>query len=50
MPFEGKGKPEALKSNYRGYFSRRINEEHRLIYKVIEEAIIIVSCKGHYDQ
>ncbi len=48
-PFEGKGKPEPLKANYRNYFSRRINEEHRLIYKVTDEAIIIVSCKGHYE-
>ncbi len=38
-PFEGKGKPEALKDNLSGYWSRRISEEHRLVYKVTEENI-----------
>jgi toxin YoeB len=47
-PFEGKGKPEALKHNLSGYWSRRINEEHRLVYKVTEENIEIFSCSGHY--
>lgn len=47
-PFTGKGKPEALKHNLFGYWSRRINEEHRLIYKVTEEIIEIYACKGHY--
>ena len=47
-PFSGMGKPEPLKSNYQGYWSRRIDSEHRLIYKVTEEHIILVSCKGHY--
>lgn len=48
-PFEGIGKPEPLKGNYSGYWSRRITEEHRLIYKVDSEAIRIISCKDHYD-
>jgi toxin YoeB len=48
-PFEGTGKPEPLKGNYRGCWSRRITSEHRLIYRVSEDAIEIVSCRGHYD-
>ncbi|MBS1486090.1 MAG: Txe/YoeB family addiction module toxin [Bacteroidetes bacterium] len=47
-PFQGLGKPEALKGNYTGYWSRRINDEHRLIYRVTEELIIVHSCFGHY--
>lgn len=47
-PFEGKGKPEPLKNNLATYWSRRIDEEHRMIYKVTENTIIIASCKGHY--
>lgn len=47
-PFTGIGKPEPLKSELRGYWSRRINDEHRLVYKVTEEMIIIASCKYHY--
>ena len=47
-PFKGIGKPEPLRGNWKGYWSRRIDYEHRLIYKVTEEKIIIVKCKGHY--
>lgn len=47
-PFEGIGKPEALKHEYSGYWSRRITDEHRLIYKVEENCIKIISCKYHY--
>lgn len=47
-PFEGLGKPEALKGNFQGYWSRRISDEHRLIYKVTESHIEIVKCYGHY--
>ena len=47
-PFEGIGKPEALKSNYSGYWSRRITEEHRIVYKVEADRIIIFKLKGHY--
>ncbi|CAD5254490.1 MULTISPECIES: Txe/YoeB family addiction module toxin [unclassified Imperialibacter] len=48
-PFEGLGKPEPLKHKYRGFWSRRINEEHRLIYRVVEGQIWIVKCRFHYD-
>jgi toxin YoeB len=47
-PFDGKGKPEALKHNFKGCWSRRITEEHRLVYKITETGDIeILSCKGH---
>ncbi|MBD2394573.1 Txe/YoeB family addiction module toxin [Cyanobacterium aponinum FACHB-4101] len=49
QPFSGKGKPEPLKHNFKGYWSRRINDQHRLVYKVTDTEIIIVSCKFHYD-
>lgn len=48
-PFVGTGKPEPLKYDLTGYWSRRINREHRLIYEVTEEIIIILSVKGHYN-
>ncbi len=48
-PFSGIGKPEPLKNNLTGYWSRRITEEHRLVYEVTDTAIIIISCKFHYD-
>jgi len=48
-PFSGLGKPEALKYEYSGYWSRRINDEHRLVYKVTDTEIIIVACKYHYS-
>ena len=48
-PFEGKGKPEPLKHKLKGLWSRRINQEHRLIYEVTESFISIVACKGHYE-
>ncbi len=44
----GLGKPERLKENYQGYFSRRITSEHRLVYKIIDELIIIAQCRFHY--
>lgn len=47
-PFSGLGKPEPLRHELRGYWSRRINDEHRLVYKVTEDAIIIVACRYHY--
>lgn len=47
-PFEGIGKPEALKFNLSGYWSRRIDDEHRLVYSVTDEAILIASCRYHY--
>jgi toxin YoeB len=48
-PFEGLGQPEPLKSNYKGYWSRRINLEHRIVYKVESDKIVIFSLKGHYQ-
>ena len=48
-PYTGIGKPEALKYDYQGFWSRRIDGEHRLIYKVKEEEIHIAKCRFHYD-
>ncbi|MFC1238984.1 Txe/YoeB family addiction module toxin [Treponema vincentii] len=48
-PFEGIGKPEPLKGNLTGFWSRRIDEEHRLVYAVEENAVLLISCRGHYD-
>lgn len=48
-PFEGTGKPEPLKENLSGCWSRRITEEHRLIYRVKDDALEILCCVGHYD-
>jgi toxin YoeB len=48
-PFVGTGKPEPLKHDLVGFWSRRINREHRLTYEVTEEIIIILSLKGHYE-
>ncbi len=48
-PFEGIGKPESLKYKYTGFWSRRIDDEHRLIYQVKENEILIVKCRFHYD-
>lgn len=48
-PFEGIGKPEPLKHQLKGYWSRRINDEHRIVYQVVsEKEIIILQCKYHY--
>ncbi|OHD96497.1 MAG: toxin YoeB [Sulfurimonas sp. RIFCSPHIGHO2_12_FULL_36_9] len=47
-PFDGMGKPEALKHELSGFWSRRITEEHRLVYEVGESHIAIASCKFHY--
>jgi toxin YoeB len=48
-PFTGLGKPEPLKHSRQGYWSRRITQEHRLVYAVQETAITIISCKTHYS-
>jgi len=45
----GLGKPEALKGNYAGLFSRRIDETNRLIYQINGDAIVVFQCKGHYE-
>lgn len=47
-PFKGIGEPEALKYNWSGYWSRRITIEHRLVYKVTSDAILIAQCRYHY--
>ena len=47
-PFEGIGKPEPLKGNLAGFWSRRIDEKHRLVYAVEEDSVLIFSCRGHY--
>lgn len=47
-PFDGVGKPEPLKHQYQGCWSRRINDSDRLVYKVEENLIIVISCKFHY--
>ncbi len=47
-PFEGIGKPEPLRENLSGWWSRRINIEHRLVYKVHEGRLIILQCRRHY--
>lgn len=47
-PFGGVGKAEPLKGNLSGFWSRRINGEHRIVYAVEEDCIVIISCKGHY--
>ncbi len=47
-PFEGTGKPEPLKHALSGYGSRRINDEHRIVYKVTEDAVYIAQLRYHY--
>ena len=47
-PFDGVGKPEPLKSDFSGYWSRRIDSERRLVYAVSETEIVIISCRYHY--
>ncbi len=49
-PFEGIGNPEPLKYDLSGYWSRRIDREHRLVYQVEDESILIYSCRYHYDR
>jgi len=47
-PFEGIGKPEPLRHGFSGYWSRRINDEHRIVYKVSDDALLIAQCRYHY--
>ncbi len=47
-PFEGIGEPEPLKYNWSGYWSRRITIEHRLVYKVTDDHLLIAQCRYHY--
>lgn len=48
-PFVGLGKPEPLRQHLQGYWSRRTTQEHRLVYKITDEEVMIVSCKYHYE-
>ncbi len=50
MPYSGIGKPESLKYDLAGYWSRRINKEHRIIYKVDDNIITIYSLRSHYER
>ena len=47
---EGIGKPEPLKHGFQGYWSRRINDEHRLVYKVVGDEVRIAACRYHYER
>ncbi len=49
-PFGGIGKPEPLKGDLSGFWSRRIDDEHRLVYAVEKEAVLIIACRGHYNE
>jgi len=48
-PFEGVGKPEALKENLSGFWSRRIDDAHRLVYTVTDTHVTIIACRYHYE-
>lgn len=48
-PFEGIGKPEPLKGEFGGFWSRRIDEKNRLVYRIVPSGLEILSCKGHYE-
>jgi len=47
-PFEGMGDPEPLRHNWSGYWSRRVDREHRIVYKISGENLIVVQCRYHY--
>lgn len=47
-PFEGIGKPEPLKHHYSGSWSRRITDEHRIVYEVLDDTVVIQHCRFHY--
>ncbi len=49
-PYQGLGNPEPLKYELTGFWSRRIDREHRLVYQVFEHELLIYSCKYHYDK
>jgi len=49
-PYEGIGKPEPLRHQFQGFWSRRIDNEHRLIYKITETSVVIISCYSHYSK
>jgi toxin YoeB len=47
-PFQGIGKPEPLRGELRGWWSRRIDQEHRLVYRPTDDALLIAQCRHHY--
>jgi toxin YoeB len=47
-PFQGIGKPEPLRGELRGWWSRRIDQEHRLVYRPTEDGLLIAQCRHHY--
>ncbi len=47
-PFAGEGKPEPLKFDLKGFWSRRIGHEHRLVYRVLDDRIFVIACRYHY--
>lgn len=49
QPYSGIGKPEPLKHAFRGYWSRRIDSEHRLVYRVVEGGVLLAQMRFHYD-
>ena len=48
-PFAGLGKPEPLRGNLSGYWSRRIDDTHRLVYRATDEELVVIACRFHYD-
>ncbi len=48
MPFQGVGKPEPLRHAFAGYWSRRLNDEHRIVYRVVGDALLIAQLRYHY--
>lgn len=48
IPYEGQGKPEMLKHDLSGWWSRRLNLEHRVVYRIEDDSIIILQCRYHY--
>ena len=49
-PFTGTGKPEPLKGEFAGWWSRRIDQEHRLVYRITDDALLIAQCRYHYSR
>ena len=49
-PFKGIGKPEPLMFDLQGYWSRRINREHRLVYTVLDNTVVVIACRYHYTK
>ena len=49
-PFAGTGKPEALRDDFAGWWSRRITEEHRLVYRIEDDQLIVAQCRFHYQK